>query len=76
MATLDEALYELEQTIRDAEVEGSFMAKVWIGTGLQAAASMVEKKRIELLVEGILEDAEAPVQNYRDEDLADGGTVG
>ena len=56
-ATLDEVLYELAEEIAATRVDGTFNARVFVGTGLHAAASIVEKKRIELLCKGLVDDA-------------------
>lgn len=55
---VDKLLSDLESELRNATVEGSFFARVWIGAGLQAAADVIERKRIELLCDGILSDVD------------------
>lgn len=54
----DELLLALEQEIRAETVEATHTAGVWIGTGLNIAASIIESRRIELICAGILSDAE------------------
>lgn len=53
---VDQILWDLAKHLENVEVKGSFLARIWVGTGLKEAANLVEKRRIELLVEGMLED--------------------
>jgi len=51
---IDEELERLEREIRQAKVTGSFFARIFVRTGLNAAADVIEKRRCELLCEGIV----------------------
>jgi hypothetical protein len=53
---VDRLLLSLSEELRQIEVKGSYLAAIYVGTGLQHAADYVERKRIELLCEGILSD--------------------
>ena len=52
----DQLLVELEAALKDAKIDATHQAAIWIGTGLNIAASIVEHRRIELLCAGILND--------------------
>jgi hypothetical protein len=54
----DKLLSELVDAIKAEEIEGSFAAKAFVGAGLNVAASIVERKRIELICANILEGEE------------------
>jgi hypothetical protein len=47
-------LERLHTELLNTPVNGSHMAKVWMGTGLNIAASIVEEHRIEILCEEIV----------------------
>jgi hypothetical protein len=44
----------LQERLNEVEVDGSFNARVLVGTGLQIAVEEIEHVRIEMLVEGDL----------------------
>ena len=54
----DQLLVELEAALKDAKIDATHQAAIWIGTGLNIAASIVESKRIELICLDILEGDE------------------
>jgi hypothetical protein len=56
--SIDQILWDLAKHLENVEVKGSFLARIWVGTGLQEAARIVERKRIEFLVKGIIGDAD------------------
>lgn len=56
---IDRLLLSLAAELTEEEVEGSHLAKVWIGTGLQIAAQIVERRRIALLCDEILQEVKA-----------------
>lgn len=56
MADVDTLLYELEEAIRTEKVEGDFFPCIYMRTGLNIAATVIARKRIELLVAGMLND--------------------
>jgi hypothetical protein len=53
---VDRLLLEIAEELRTTEVKGSHFATIWVGTGLQHAAELVERKRIELICAGIVSD--------------------
>ena len=60
MADVDSVLLQLAEELRAEEVHGTFQARVWVKTGLNSAAQIVERKRIELMLEGFLSNNESP----------------
>jgi hypothetical protein len=44
--------------LRDVDVDATGMAKVWIGVGLQIAATILEAMAAECLVEDIINEIE------------------
>jgi hypothetical protein len=54
--SIDQILWDLAKHLENVEVKGSFLARIWVGTGLQEAARIVERKRIEFLVSGVLKE--------------------
>ena len=72
MVDVDTLLYELENNIRSAKIEGSFMARVMFGAGMQEAASMIERKRIQILCEGIVGNVPEVVREGSTGEATDG----
>jgi hypothetical protein len=58
--SIDENLSSLADDIRATQVEGSHLAKVWIRTGLNHAADLVEKRRVEILCDAIASEEAQP----------------
>jgi hypothetical protein len=58
--SIDENLSSLADDIRATQVEGSHLAKVWIRTGLNHAADLVEKRRVEILCDAIASETTEP----------------
>jgi hypothetical protein len=56
MVDVDRLLLSLAEELADEEVEGTYLVRIWAGVGLQIAAQLIERKRIALLCEGILND--------------------
>lgn len=55
---VDQLLSQLSDEVRDTDVEGSWLARVYFAAGLYTAASIIEQRRIELLCQGVLSDVE------------------